>query len=1011
VRRLRRSGRRANVRLLTAILASLCAAAHAPAQAQSAATTPAADVEAAANPAAELASFQVAEGFDVSLFASERDGIVKPIQMRFDAGGRLWVIGSTVYPQLEPGQTPNDKVWVLEDADRDGHAERVSVFADGLMIPTGIELGHGGVYLGHGTELLFLTDTDGDGRADTRQVLLRGFGTGDNHQNINSFSWGPGGELWMSQGLHTRSNVETPWGLVRLHQAGLWRLWPRRLRLDGYYGSAHEPQNPWGFVFTDWGEPIVLAGNNSSPIYPVPGLVRDRRDDPPPLIWRSGQGRKVSGGAFVATSHFPGSWQGALILGGYIHNAVWVVSVRENGAGFAFEDRPPLIRSSSRGFRPVDVKFGPDGALYICDWFNPIIGHYQASFRHPDRDKTHGRIWRVTARGRPPTQPPDLTRAGLAELLDATESTDGWTRHVARRRLADAPTTEVAAAVRRWINTPGRSEHALFHALGVLQSHEIVDDSLLERLCRAQNPGARAYAASVIGLWADRLPAPLERLRALIHDPHPRVRLQALVACARVPRAEAMELAASVADLSTDVFLDYAVRQVTHALKPSWLPAFRAGKLDLAGSQARLELLVRADHSPDTLEAVRVLCTSRDLPQATRAGYWALLADVGEPNDINRILELREPPLLARVLPSLTASVRARGVRPASDATDALRALASSTNETLQAEALALAGFWRNEALRSQAEATANSEAAPPAARLGAITALQALGGLASQAILARVAENGTGMARVAAIASLASLDLATAARLAALWMQQAPATPGPRSMQDPWTGAEDVFTAFLRRRDGAQTLTQALRERQPSPEAAAAGLRIASVGGRDTQELVAVLQSAIGNPAPMGTPTPAQITRLIADVTTKGDAQRGEHIFKRPQLGCLACHAVHGAGGTLGPDLGALGTAQTIEFIIGAVLNPQQEIKEGYLSSLVITKDGDEYQGYLVRETADEIVLRDALQNREVRLHRPRIQERRASGSVMPSGLVEHLSTAEFVDLIRYLSDLGKPR
>ncbi len=185
------------------------------------------------DPAAELASFQVADGFEVKLFASEKNGVVKPIQMRFDAQGRLWVIGSTVYPQLEPGQTPNDKVLILEDTNRDGVCDKTTVFADGLMIPTGIEPGGGGAYIGHGTELLFLKDTDGDGKADERRVFMRGFGTGDNHQNINSFAWGPGGELWMSQGLHIHSAVETPWGLVRLDQAGLWRFPPRCQELGG----------------------------------------------------------------------------------------------------------------------------------------------------------------------------------------------------------------------------------------------------------------------------------------------------------------------------------------------------------------------------------------------------------------------------------------------------------------------------------------------------------------------------------------------------------------------------------------------------------------------------------------------------------------------------------------------------------------------------------------------------------------------------------------------------------
>jgi putative membrane-bound dehydrogenase-like protein len=252
-----------------------------------ASNAPAADPR---DPAVEQASFKAAEGFDVNLFASEAEGVVKPIQIRFDPRGRLWVVGSAVYPQIKPGELPDDKVLILDDRNRDGRieADEVTVLADGLMIPTGLEVtgDANGCYLGEGPNLWLLRDTDGDGRADQKEIVLRGFGTGDNHQNINSFRWGPGGEIWFCQGLHNLSRVETPWGVQALDQAGIWRFWPRRLKLEGFYGSAAEPQNPWGFVFTDWGEPLELAGNNSSIIYPVPGLTPRHRPDQPTWIWR-----------------------------------------------------------------------------------------------------------------------------------------------------------------------------------------------------------------------------------------------------------------------------------------------------------------------------------------------------------------------------------------------------------------------------------------------------------------------------------------------------------------------------------------------------------------------------------------------------------------------------------------------------------------------------------------------------------------------------------------------------
>ena len=156
---------------------------------------------------------------------------------------------------------------------------------------------------------------------------------------------------------------------------------------------------------------------------------------------------------------------------------------------------------------------------------------------------------------------------------------------------------------------------------------------------------------------------------------------------------------------------------------------------------------------------------------------------------------------------------------------------------------------------------------------------------------------------------------------------------------------------------------------------------------------------------------TVAEITAFAAEVRAAGDARRGAEIFQRAELGCLACHTVNGTGGVIGPNLSALGTAQPVDFIVGAILEPQKEIKEGYVSLSVTTKDGAEYQGYPVRETATELVLRDLLQNREVRLDRASIREQKQNGSAMPDGLADSLTRAEFRDLVRYLSELGKAK
>lgn len=938
------------------------------------------------DPAAELASFSIAPGFEVKLFASEKNGVVKPIQMRFDPQGRIWIIGSTVYPQLEPGQVPNDKVLVLEDTDRDGICDKTTVFADGLMIPTGIELGDGGVYLGHGTELLFLKDINGDLKADERRVVLRGFGTGDNHQNINSFLWGPGGELWFCQGLHTHSNVETPWGIVRMNQAGLWRLQPKLKKLEAFYGSIYEPQNPWGYVFTHWGEPIVIAGNNSSMIYPVPGLTSRHFALAPTLIWKNGGGRKSSGADMVGTTHFPDNWQGVLITGGYINNAVWALDIKDDGSGFALSDRDPLIKSSSRNFRPVDVKFAPDGSLYICDWYNPIIGHYQASFRHPDRDKDHGRIWRVTAKGRPLTKPPSLATGSIPELLAHLKSPDRWTRQFAKRALADRDSKQIGPAVEEWRKAASPSEHALNEALGVLQSHELINEQLLLQVALSSDPGARAYAASAIGRWADRLPKPIELLQPLATDRNPRVRLQAIVASSYIPKWEALEIAALAAELPTDRFIDYALRQTVFALKPQWQTAERLGQFMPGAEERFYNLLLRVGEVDEIWSLARhFVMTSTDRKKALSVAR-TLIANASAPQ-LLWILELQNEALRDILLPEFVDAVRHRGLKPTLPVGQALAPLINKNDPA----ALTLAGTWQLDEYRTRVQDAARDNDLPSGTRIAAIEGLAGWKHDEVTHTLNSLTADNSAPVRVAAIAALAQTEVDAAARVAA---------------RTELSVAEwiDLFDAFLQRKGGTAALAKEFERKAPDPNVAVGILRVMNETGRRDEGLVRVLSLA-----PQQRMTVNDVPALTEEVRTRGDGPRGKEIYERVELACVTCHAVKGNGGIIGPDLGALGTAQPIDFIIGAILDPQREVKEGYISTSISTKDGDEYQGYVVREEGSEVVLNDILQKATVTIPKAQIQQRRQSGSAMPPGLVDQLSREEFVDLVKYLSELGK--
>jgi putative heme-binding domain-containing protein len=386
---------------------------------------------------AEAATFSVHPEFSVNLFADETMGVPNPIAMHWDHRGRLWVLTTLTYAQREPGARANDTLVILEDQDGDGRADLSTVYADGLDMPMGFALGHGGVFLGVGPDLLFLEDTDGDDKADRREVLLTGFGVGDTHQNISNFTWGPDGHLYFCQGLHCYSLVETPWGIVRGDTAGFWRLNPLTLRLEPYCFPALASQNPCGVAFDASGS-LFIKSNNREVIFATPGLISTTHPkNLEPLGVIGVTPGKSMGGEIVKSAHLPDWLQGHLLISGYYAHQISAFPLIKKGAGYAKVEPLELMVASHESFRPVEIRIGPDGAIYIADWFNPIIGHYQASLRHPDRDREHGRVWRMVAKNRSllkrsdwslPETIPVSSDPGLATITGMIRNSDPQSR-------------------------------------------------------------------------------------------------------------------------------------------------------------------------------------------------------------------------------------------------------------------------------------------------------------------------------------------------------------------------------------------------------------------------------------------------------------------------------------------------------------------------------------------------------------------------------------------------------
>lgn len=406
-----------------------------------------------------LPQFTLADGLEISLWA-ETSMVAKPVHMNWDAAGRLWVASTPIYPMIEPGKVASDKIHILEDTNHDGKADKTTVFADDLLLPTCVEpeINKGGPaaagYVGASTELLHLSDTNGDGVSDQKRIVLSGFGTEDTHHNIHTLYWGPDGLLYFDQSVYTHSHLETPWGIVRVNSGAVLSYDPRTERTQVF---AKGLWNPWGHKIDRSGQHFLTDGAGSTGLsWAFPGATFAPFEGSRQTMASISPGSypKFAGLELIHSPNFPTDWQGIAVTCDFrahkvVRFEITDLSKDQGSSGYTTKALPVLVQTNDLTFRPIDVKLGPDGALYIADWTNPIINHGEVDFRDPRRDHSHGRIWRVTYKGGP-IGPLD-TRAipGMTINYSASDlaSASPRTRIGAMRSLARRPTAENAALI------------------------------------------------------------------------------------------------------------------------------------------------------------------------------------------------------------------------------------------------------------------------------------------------------------------------------------------------------------------------------------------------------------------------------------------------------------------------------------------------------------------------------------------------------------------------------------
>ncbi|WP_165073659.1 PVC-type heme-binding CxxCH protein [Paludisphaera rhizosphaerae] len=959
------------------------------------------------DPEVERQSFIMADGFEVNLFAAD-PLIAKPIQMNFDPQGRLWIASSEVYPQIAPGQQANDKILILEDKDGDGKAEKTTVFADGLLIPTGVEPGDGGVYVANSTELLHLKDTDGDGKADSTRVVLSGFGTEDTHHLLHTLRWGHDGMMYFNQSIYIHSHIETPNGVRRLNGGGIWRFRPETMGLDVFIRGL---VNPWGHQTDAWGQSFATDGAGGEGInYCLPGAYYVTAVDAVRLLKGLNPGSPKYCGLEVADGrHLPKSWRGSLLTNDFRGNRVCRFVVSDDGAGYSSREQSELIKTKHVSFRPIDVLMGPDGAIYIADWYNPIIQHGEVDFRDPRRDHTRGRIWRVTAKNRPLVERPKLVGAEVPALLEALKAPEQYTRRQAKRVLKERGADEVIPALKTWVAAldpkDPEFERNRLEGLWMYQGLDVPNPDLLKQALASKDFRVRAAGARIVPLWQGRIPGSDSWLDTLVLDDNPRVRLEAVRSLAAMPSGKAAATAFRALGKPMDAFLDYALWLAARDLAPSWLPAVEAGKLDALGDAKNLTFALQALGSAAVLQPLLKLYNEGRIPHEQDAAALNLIATLGGPNELGTMLDVVEKkegmptPRRAALLETLVRAARDRKVIPSGDLAR-IGGLLDDSDASLRAAAVAAAGAWKVAALKPRIAEAATAIDVPAPVRLEAIRGLLAFGDPeASAAVDKLAAASGDPVGQSLALAALAANGPAAVAERTAHWLAELNAAR--------FNEAQSVLAAFVARRDGPAALAKALAAVKVDPDLAKLAVRDIRASGRPAQELVDALAKAGSLGETNRTYSAAEKTAILAELA-KGDPARGEAVFRRDEMTCLKCHAVAGAGGQVGPSLESIGASAPADYLLDSVLEPNKAVKENFHSTAVATEDGRILTGIRVRQTDKDLVLRDSEDN-EVSIPLASIEEQKVAGSIMPAGLVEPLTRGELVDMVRFLSELGK--
>lgn len=975
----------------------------------------------ALSPEAAQRKFTLPEGFEIRLFASEPE-VVNPVAMNWDERGRLWVVELYEYPLgAKPGTKGRDRIKILEDTDGDGRADKVHVWADGLNLATGILLGQGGAYVGQAPDLLFLRDTDGDDRADKVEVVKTGFGLEDRHELLNGFTWGPDGQMYMTHGVFTRSNVRDP-GTANTQPpvmltAGVARMDPRSKRFEVF---AEGTSNPWGVDFDAAGNAYVSACVIEHLFQLAPGGIYDRQAGSPPHPYAYESLHAINDHKHHMAAYagvqvyqgdlFPAENEGTILQGNIHDNAVHQDRLTPKGSSFTGTKFRDLVRANDGWFMPVSIQVGPDGAVWIMDWYDRYPCYQNANADPAGVDRELGRIWRVVYTGHDtgkpvPSRPDpkmDLAKLGTPDLVRLLAHPNVWQRRMAQRLLTERRDPTATAPLEKLFESgiadgplplasvggrkaAGQST-ARLAALWTLHGSGQLTPVILEKAAADREPVLRSWAARLIGERREADTGEVVLLTRLGSDPDASVRLSVAVACRQFVSGQ---LTVDQAPLKTGLDPGPALESLIAASADAADPV-----LPFMIWQAVEPVVVT--ESGAVLDWLAENGAAR-MPLSGILGSKTLrrLCDLGTASAMDQAVEFLErilpasPALAEAALEGLIKGQEGKALLPGKPSGPFISKLVGSGRPALVERGQKLGALWGDAAaLRALLDQALDAKA-PVNQRVRAIQVVR---------------KSRTDTARAAMIQLLASevpetLQLEALAALGELGGDDVPDQILPRwNAMSPATRRAAAATLSSRRRWALPLLAQVRTRTISASDFGAPAIRGLIQNKDDYVREEA--KAAIGRfRESSADKTTLLATKRQSVLSAEPDLAAGHEVARKT---CLVCHKLHGEGENVGPDLTGVGRS-SLDALLWNVIDPNQVIGAGYEQVEVETRDDRVVAGRLMENTDTRVRLLLQGGKEEVIAKSDVKSQRTLESSVMPEGL-EQMPEADFRNLVWYI-------